>query len=739
MADPSWLVTETPWEPEQNQVWETRFTVGNGYLGIRGFPDEAFDAGPSLPGVYVAGVFDPDADGIPELVNMANFLRVDIEPGGGRLRLRPGQVTDYERTLDLRRGLLRRRFVHDDGTHRTAVAFERFASLTSPHLVCQRVELTPLNWRGAAAVSFWLDGDVRNRSTPHLHLLRCERVARDRALLVTETAGSRIRIAHAFRSEAWVHQAPPPEPAAVGGERGIGLRYEAALESGQRAVFSRTIATYTSRDPDTTSVEEDCLAALRDGAAWRCGALRRSHTAAWRRRWDATDVIIDGPEDDRRAVRFAIFHLIQACSPYDATVSVGAKALSGEAYRGHVFWDTELFMVPFFIATDPAAARRLLEYRLHTLPGARAKAAACGYAGAMFAWESADSGQETCPRYVPDPKTGEPVRVWCGELEQHISADVVYGAWHCWQATGDDGFAERVLTPLAVETARFWASRVEKDGDRCVIRDVIGPDEYHEHVDNNAFTNYMAAWNLRLAAELAPHDADAATWRAIADGLVIPRDGDRGVLAQDNRFLGLADAGPHDLSSRVSAESEKQRMARIWRSQVLKQADVVMLHVLWPDAFPRRLARADWDYYEPRTTHDSSLSASAHAIAACDLGLRRKAYAYFRLTASTDLADPMGNAAQGLHAAALGGTWQAVVRGFLGVRTAGAVLRIAPRLPGRWRSVSLEVRHRGATLAVLATRERVTVEQIAGEGASQVRLGGRLWRLRRGQTRAVRL
>ena len=829
MPHSTWHVVETPWQPGFNAAWETRFTVGNGYLGIRGFPDEPFDAGaggtppppwggPSLVGTYIAGVFAPDANaggtpvpslpatgklapppwggGIPELVNVTNFLRLHVRLAGHVLRLAPDRVTDYARTLDLRRGILRREFRYRHADRHTLVAIERFACIHAPHLVCQTVEVTPLNWSGTVAVTFWLDSRVRNLSKAHLRLLHARHVARDRILVLTETRHSaapggpfqfascgqtgtgvparrvparRIRIGHACRTEAWVHHTRPPEPEHVGTGPRVGLRYTAQLECSQRARFGRTVATYTSRDPDlttpgrrrsteaaggagTTAVERCCLAAIaprrptgrcqfarrgqtgdgrfdrRTPTAWRPGVLRRAHAAAWRRRWDNADIEIDGNDDDQRAVRFAIFQLIQACSSFDPTVSIGAKALSGEAYRGHVFWDTEIFVLPFFIHTSPPAARRLLAYRRHTLPGARAKATADGYQGAMFAWESADTGQETCPLHVPDPKTGEPVPVWCGRIEQHISADVAYGAWHVWQATrgttpGTDAFRRNVLAPIATETARFWASRVEPDGDAYAIRDVIGPDEYHEHVDNNAFTNYMAAWNLRLAADLAPDDPDAPRWRQIADAIRIPLDHDRGIIAQDDTFLTLENTDPFALSSRVSAEPEKFRMARIWRSQVLKQADVVMLLMLWPHAFPKTLRRACWDYYEPRTTHDSSLSASVHAIVAADLGLATSAYDYFRLTAATDLADPMDNVADGLHAAALGGTWQAVVRGFLGIRTDGDALRIAPHLPRAWRRVTTKVRHRGAQLAIEATHKQVRVEKLSGKGVSTLHLG----------------
>jgi len=411
-------------------------------------------------------------------------------------------------------------------------------------------------------------------------------------------------------------------------------------------------------------------------------------------------------------------------------------------------------MLPFFIYTDPEAARRLLAYRYHTLPGARRKAGGNGYDGAMFAWESADTGEETCPRYVPDPRTGEPVRVWTGEIEQHISADVVYGGWHYWQATKDEGFRRRRLTEIAVETARFWSTRVEyiRDLDRYEIRDVIGPDEYHEHVNNSTFTNYMAAWNLRLAAELAEllesEDVNAwkklckrlklaaeelSNWNQIASMIYVPFDRGRKLLIQHQGFLELADVDPRPLSARISKEPEKVRMPKVWRSQVLKQADILMLLMLWPNDFSQRVRRANWNYYEPRTTHDSSLSASVHSIVASDLGLKRKAYEYFRLSALTDLADMFQNTDTGLHAAALGGTWQAAVPGFLGLRAAGETLRIKPCLPTTWRGLSCKLSHRGTLYHVHVTKDRVTVMPIAGARPSSVQVGGIRRRLRLGR------
>lgn len=721
-SSPTWNVEETPWEPARNLVWESRFTAANGYLGIRGYPEEPFDAGPTCPEVYVSGVFntaDEHADitgGIPELAVVTDFLAADVLLEGKPMRMAPDRVREYSRRLDLRRGLLTRSFVYTEDGRSTRLVFERFADMANPHLAGQSVEVTPLDWSGDVAVRLWLDwaGDERRRN--HLRFLHARHMGRDRLLAVTQTSESRIRIGHACRASAWIQQTAPIKPRHLKAEGRLGFGYETHLECNQRSVFDRIVSTYTSRDPETTSVERCCLEDVRALTGGTYGVHRRRHVRTWRRGWKRFDLAIDGPKDDQRALRFAIFHLVQACPQRDASVSIAAKGLTGPGYRGHVFWDTEVFMVPFFVATRPRAARRLLHYRVLTLDGAGRKAAAAGYNGAMFAWESTDTGDETCPPYVPDPKTGEPVRVLTGELQHHIVADIPLAAWRYVMATGDTAFRERQLLMLAVETARFWASRVVWNADpgRYEVPDVIGPDEYHERVDNNVFTNFMAAWNLRLAADevarmravhprshllrwLGVGDEELRRWRAVAESLYLPPPGPDGLLEQYDGFFRLDDLSPeqiHALSAQISDEPENRRMARIHRAQILKQADVVMLMALFPEAYDREARRRNYDYYEPRTTHDSSLSPSVHAIAAADLDRRDEAYDYFRRSAFIDLEDTMGNADAGLHLAAMGGTWQAAVRGFVGLRLDGETPEVRPRLPRAWHGVTMRFRHR---------------------------------------------
>ena len=735
-----WILEESPFQPARNRHWESLAALANGYIGVRAFPEEPFDAGPSAPGVFVAGVFNPGADAVPELVPATNILAVDLLLDGEPFRAAPDRLQEYRRTLDMKRALLERAMVYRAAGGSVRLEFERLASIANHHLVGQAITLTPLDWSGEATLRLWLDPDVAGARAAHLECLHAGHMGRSRMLVVTRTTGTHTRVGHACRASAWVRQAAPPRPRHVKEGDRIGLEYRVRLEAGQRAVFERLIATYTSRDPETTSVERCCLADLRGADAGAYGVHRRRHVRRWRRRWRRADINIDGPLDDQRAVRFAIFHLLASCPPRDPTVSIPAKGLTGEGYRGHVFWDTEVFMLPMLEATAPRAARRLLEYRLHTLDGARRKAQAAGYQGAMFPWESTDTGDETCPTHVRDPRTGETVRVLTGRLQHHVTADVFHAAWRYVRATGDEIFRERQLFVLAVETARFWASRTvyNVDAERQEIRHVIGPDEYHEDVHNNAYTNLLAAWNLRTAADQVDRmrrvharshllryfgvaEEEIDRWRRLADGLdaSVRRDG---LIEQFDGFLRLRQADPRRLSAVGYKGSEAGRMKQIHRAQVLKQADVLMLPVLFPGLLPRRVLRRNWDYYEPRTTHDSSLSPSVHSIVASDLGLRGKAYEYFRRSAAIDVGDTMGNAGEGLHLAAMGGTWQAVMRGFLGLALDGPTPRVRRCLPAAWKRVAAHVRHRKQWYALEVTHEKARVRRVPPPGSR----GGRV-------------
>jgi trehalose/maltose hydrolase-like predicted phosphorylase len=386
--------------------------------------------------------------------------------------------------------------------------------------------------------------------------------------------------------------------------------------------------------------------------------------------------------------------------------------------------------------TDPPAARALLMYRYHTLGAARRKAEEHGYRGALYAWESADTGEESTPRAIVGPD-GRVVSILTGEQEQHISADVAYAVWQYWRATADDNFMVEAGADVLVETARFWASRARMEADgHAHIPAVIGPDEYHETVDDNAYTNVMARWNLdraadtaailkreqptdwnRLSTRLALTEDEPAAWQRIAAALVTGFHPDTGLFEQFEGYFGLEEVDVIEHRSCATPIDVCLGRERIRRSQAIKQADVVALSALLWDEWPRAVHEANFDYYEPRTAHGSSLSPALHALVAARLGDGALARSYLQQAGEIDLANNMGNAAGGVHIAALGGLWQAAVFGVAGVRLREDGIALDPHLLPGWREMRCSMQWRGRVLRLTLAADPARIEvEVAGSG-----------------------
>jgi kojibiose phosphorylase len=528
--------------------------------------------------------------------------------------------------------------------------------------------------------------------------------------------------------------------------------WEATL--GETIRLDRLLTLFTSRDvANSAKAARDHLTSIGiDGLRTAAAA----HVAAWRRRWEEADVRIVGDDEAQRALRFAIYHLIAAANSADDHVSVGARGLTGEAYRGHVFWDTEIYMLPFYVLTDPPTARALLMYRYNTLAAAQRKAKEQSYQGALYAWESADTGDEATPRRAVMPD-GRVVTILTGEREHHISADIAYAVWQYWRTSGDDSFMLEAGAEILVETAHFWASRAQIEPDGCAhIRQVIGPDEDHEMVDDDAFTNTMAIFNLeaaadaieilqrqqvadweRLCTDLHLAGKECATWRALARALAT---GFSSATKLFEQFAGYFQLEEVDLAAQRGCNTPIDMCfgpERIRRSKAIKQADVVALSVLLWENWPIAVHEANFRYYEPRTAHGSSLSPALYALVAARLGDRTLAQAYFRQAAEIDLANNMGNAAGGVHMAALGALWQAAVFGVAGLRVREDGIVLDPHLLPSWAEMAFPVQWRGRLLRVRLQadprRIEVAVERgdiltvaVLKEPACRVRGGQRL-------------
>ncbi|MDI1450168.1 glycosyl hydrolase family 65 protein [Polyangium sp. 6x1] len=725
--DPSWVIVESGFDVAREHEIESLLTIANGYLGVRGSLAEGSSV--SRPATFLAGAFElsSDVSPVPELVIAPDWGRLRFTVEGEAFGVETTAMERHHRTLDMRRGLLLREGLGTGpGGHATRIRTAHVASLANRHALLEAVEITPQNFSGTVVIDAVLSGDVKSGSGSS-HWAGFEpRHGLVGPILVGKTHGG-LELALASRTTA-----ADPGSLEMRCEREVGP--VSAMEQcrlhvrlGESSVLHRVVGMFTSRDGTAPVHRAELLE--REAAATSFDVLLEAHVAAWQARWKQSDVEIVGMPRIERALRFALYHLIATVQPHDPRCSIGARALSGEAYRGHVFWDTEIFMVPFYVHTWPEAARTLLLYRHLTIDGARRKAKKLGYEGALYAWESADTGDETTPEFVRSP-LGEIMPILSGFEEHHISADVAHAIWAYAQSTGDERILREEGAEILIETARFWVSRgaIQADG-RFHIDRVIGPDEYHESVDDNAFTNWMARQNLRYAVTIARGVGSAkaaalgvtpdeiSRWETIAARMYLGEDPRTGLLEQHKGFFDLEYVDVAAFSPRTVPIDVLLGRERTRKSQVVKQADVVQLLALLWDEFSPDVRRENFLYYEPRTAHGSSLSPGIHALVAARLGLLATATRYLEQTASIDLGNNMGNAAGGVHAAGLGSLWQAVAFGVAGLRAAPddpETLIVEPTLLPGMRRVSLPMQVRGRSLQVHALPGAVEVHVVEG-------------------------
>jgi trehalose/maltose hydrolase-like predicted phosphorylase len=739
-ADPRWLLVVDGWVPAQEPGIEGALASVNGYLGTRAAVEEGSSV--STPATFLNGVFDAATQAAaqaaatpqrqvvaaptPELVAAPDWSKLRLLADDAPLSVETTEILDHRRILDLRRGVLVREWRLRAEGRTTRLRSLRFASLADRHVLGQVLEVVAEDWTGLLTVEAIVDGAVANEGgVRHLVGHRTRRVEGG-LLLEAATADRRIGICVAASTAVAAGDGGGMDGEDQPGERALVQRYRFQVAPGRVSRLHKLVTVFTGRDdPDPAAL---AAARLREAAAAGLPAALQRSAVAWADRWATADVEISGDEELQRRARFAIYHLIGCANPDDPYAAPGARSLTGERYKGHVFWDNEIFVLPFFVYTHPPTARAMLGYRHHTLPAARRNARARGWRGAAYAWESADTGEDVTPAYYVTAR-GERKDVRTGEQEHHLNADIGMAVWQYWQATGDQDYLLAEGAELLVELARFWASRAERDAvGAWHLRGVIGPDEYHEDVDDNAYTNQLAAWLLDRTVELAAwlrerhpdrwrslqtaldlHDGEPADWHEVAAGLVDGLDPETRLIEQHRGFHQLQPLDLAALEPRSTTMEVLLGWDRLGRLKLVKQADVVLLLALLGDRYPKAVQQVNFGYYEPLTVHDSSLSPAVHALVVARLGDRDTAERYLRQATMLDLDFEQGvTAAGGVHIATLGGIWQALVLGFGGMTVADGEPRFTPQVPASWGSLRFRIRWRENLLEVTATGSTAT-------------------------------
>ncbi len=751
-----WIIREDCFDQNKLGKCEAIMSLGNGYLGLRSATEESYLG--ETRGLFIAGTFNKfDENEVTELPNAADMIAMKISINGENFSLSEGTVEDYTRELNIHTGELKRSaiWISPKGV-KVKIAFYRIVSLKRLHVIAQHVEIIPVDSDIHVEIKSGINGKMTNTGSQHFS--EGDKRFYDKKVIqfVQTTGQSKIDFVDTTVHKLAVDGKVLEMDAEVYIERReIFAGYSVDVKAGQTFVVEKYSTVYTSRDLDiegktVDKIQEIAHENIKELEELGYQALMEESKKQWEEEvWNLAPIHIEGNEMDEFAIHFAQYHMRLMVPAHDSRMNIGAKGLSGEGYKGHTFWDTEIFLLPYYIFTDPKTARKLEEYRYLSLPGAHAKAKHNHYKGAMFPWESAwlDDGEVT-PEYCDvDVLTGLPVKVWSGFIEQHITSDVAFGVWQYYIITGDEDYMEKYGYELIMDTAIFWASRLEKGEDgKYHINDVVGPDEYREHVNDNAFTNYMAHWNMekameyyellkaekpeifarlneKLGLEVAYED-----WKVGCEKIYLPTPTKENILPQDDRYLSCRDIdlSKYKAQEHVGGITRDYNLEQINEIQVSKQADVLVLFFLLENIFPQEVKKASWKHYEARTLHDSSLSLSTHSVLACDMGEKDMAYDLFKKAATIDLGPFMGSSNAGIHAASFGGVWECVVYGFGGVRMLGGKLRINPSLPDSWTKLSYTIIWKGQKLSVEVTKDYVEVKNITGTKKVEVEINGEI-------------
>ncbi|MFP4660849.1 MAG: glycoside hydrolase family 65 protein [Halanaerobiales bacterium] len=809
-----WKITEKEFSIENNHQNESIFSLGNGYIGLRGTLEENY-SGPddtSTPGFYINGVYASECiiygEEAPKqprcsqtITNLADWSIINLYIDGEKFDMLTGKVENYSRCLDMKQGVLYRELIWESpGGKRVKIKICRFLSAQRLHLGVIKYDVEVLNFSGQVKIVSSLEGDVGNkyhlRNPRALSMLGRGFVEDSKEMYLEQFIGStNIKISTVVKNDLQVQKDGKiikdvdkyRDISIIEGERLI-QEFSAELGTGEGISLTKYMSIYDYCETDNTGEQNDidhkkmngqsnnlqsrkdtigmgdpsahkghhqkctsefneklcepeehfkneeitssrdnlkdlALLTVRDAYEEGFQNILNEHIEYFETYWEDMDVKIEGDISLQQAFRYNALQLFHS-SGRDGKTNVAAKGLTGEFYEGHYFWDTEIYVIPFFLYSKPEIARSLLIYRYNILDKARENAERVRLDGALFPWRTIN-GEEASAFFMGST------------VQFHINADIAYAIKQYVNATNDEDFMYNYGVEILIETARMWASRgcyVPLVDNKYCYNEVCGPDEYKPGVSNNCYTNYMAKFNLEYASEMTKkmkkirpdkyqdladrlefNEEEMDKWDQLAEDMFLPYDEKVGIHPQDDSFLLKDEIDIDSLDDSEFPLVANWHPLTIWRYQVIKQADVILLMFLLGDKFTIDEKKANYDYYEPKTTHDSSLSPSIYSIIAAEIGYYQDAYDYFIQTARLDLDDFNENTWKGLHLAALASSWLSLVHGFAGMRDYKQVLSFSPYLPDKWDSYQLKLKYKGCQFKIHVGKNRVVYSLLSGD------------------------
>ncbi|GAB6106468.1 glycoside hydrolase family 65 protein [Fusibacter bizertensis] len=729
-----WKIIEEDFNPEYALVSESIFSLGNEYMGLRGYFDEDY-SGNRLQGSYVNGIFEtrkiPKSgyrgmiDETEFMINSVDWTKVTIMCNDVKLDLHTVEFKQFRRELNLKNAILTRSYLWQvDASTEIRVSFERVLSMTQHHLAGQKIKIEAI--RGNANVKIIASLDFSN---PHesigINLWKCSNQKMGENYLhisgMTQNTHQGLHATCIFSDTGKKIESLASNP------KSVSLLFERELRENEHYHLERLVYLEKEDTPlsGLNNVEriKEINMTLKQLQGLTYDALLKENSIWWENQWQLSDIIIDGDVENQQGIRFCIFQLHQTLHTADHTAVIGAKGLTGEAYNGNTFWDTEVYCLPFYLFNNAKAARSILELRYQTLEAAKERAKALDLRGAFYPIATI-SGKECCDLWQH------------ASLQLQASTGVMYGIFHYMKLTNDQAFMKEKGVEILIEICRMLASRGDfspqtgKYGYYCVM----GPDEFQMMVNNNTYTNFMAKksfeYTLKVLKQLKDNDEayyqkikrqfdlldkECEDWRYKCDHMEILYDPNTNLFEQHEGYFNLPLVKLADIPVEEFPLYSNWSYERIYRNSMLKQPDVLMFMLLFNSDFTNETLEANFDFYEPRCIHESSLSPSVHSILASQLGKNTLAYDFFGFATRMDLDNYNRNTGEGLHTTSIAGSWMNIVYGFGGLRSDGPQLALSPTIPTTWNSYQFKLQYQGATITINVTQKRIALQTDKGE------------------------
>ena len=733
-----WCIIEDKFHPHENKISESLCSIGNGRMGQRANFEEHF-SGETLSGNYVAGVYYPDKtkvgwwkNGYPEyfakVLNAVNWIGIDVKADGETVDLNTAEVKNFKRVLDMYEGVLyRETTLALKSGKELAIKSTRFCSVEDDECGVIEYTITPINFSGTITVTPYLDGDVKNQDSNWEEKFWEEvqkLVQNQDAFVICETKKTAFHVAAGMHFDIFLNNSPMPDfkSVLIEREKYVGCGVDVAVKKGETLTVNKYAAILSSENYTKADMMSEVQKKVKNIAAKGFPAMLAAQKNAWKLKWEKSDIVIEGDVAAQQGIRFNIFQLNQTYTGEDERLNIGPKGFTGEKYGGSTYWDTEAYCLPFYLAnSDQKVARNLLVYRYKHLKKAIENAAKLGFTDGAALYPMVTINGEECHNE------------WEITFEEiHRNGAIAFAIYNYINYTGDEKYLSEYGLEVLIGIARFWAQRVHfsQNKNQYVMFGVTGPNEYENNINNNWYTSYIAVWCLKYTMESAAFvqknyseeyaqivtrtnfdsEKETAKWTHIINNMFLPQSEKFGIYLQqedylDKEFITIADLRPQDRPL-----NQKWSWDRILRSPFIKQADVLQGLYFFERDFDKETIKRNFDFYEPRTVHESSLSPCVHVILACLIGNYDKAYEMYLRTSRLDLDDYNNDTEDGLHITSMAGTWLSVVEGFGGMRVRDGLLHFNPNIPKEWKSIAFKILFRGITVEVKVSHDAVELK-----------------------------